>query len=123
MSEASTERVPRLAVGPNAVLRSRRIAFVEVDDEVVLYDDDTRRLHRLNWAAATVWRCLDGTDTLAQIAADIAEAYAADPDIVLADVERLACELVAEGLLVRADVPEDESPAARSRLRDTEGRS
>lgn len=75
------------------------LAAVEVDDEIVLYDDTTGRLHRLNPGAATLWRCLDGTGTLADVARDIAEVYHADPEQVLADVVELSRQFAGEGLL------------------------
>jgi hypothetical protein len=85
----------------DAVLRFRQdLASVDVDDEIVLYDDSVQRLHRLNPTAATLWRCLDGTGSLAEIAGDIADVYHADPAEVLADVVALARHFATEGLLV-----------------------
>jgi hypothetical protein len=76
------------------------LASVEVDDEIVLYDDTEHRLHRLNPTAATLWRCIDGTATLAEIAVDIAAVYQEDPKRVLADVVELARQFATEGLVV-----------------------
>ena len=87
-------------IGPDSVLSARSgLASVEIDGEIVLYDDGERRLHRLNPAAAIVWRCLDGTGTLAEIAGDIADVYGQRPEEVLAGVLEAARHLGAEGLV------------------------
>jgi hypothetical protein len=89
-----------------AIARSE-VASVEVDGEIVLYDDATRRLHRLNPTASALWQCLDGTGTLADIAADIAEVYRTDVSAVLDQVIAVARQFGAEGLLVGVGDPID----------------
>ncbi len=87
-------------IGPDSVLAARPgLASVEIDGEIVLYDGGQRRLHRLNPAAATVWRCLDGKGTLSEIARDIADVYEAPAGDVLSDVVQTARQLRAKGLL------------------------
>lgn len=75
---------------------------MEIDGEIVLYDDLSGRLHRLNSSAAVLWRCLDGRGSLADIATEIAETYQADPAEVLNDVVRATLQLAGEGLLAHA---------------------
>jgi hypothetical protein len=75
------------------------LTAVDVDGELVIYDDSRRRLHRLNPSATILWNCLDGSATLREIADDIAEALATDPDSVLSDIVALAAHLEDEGLL------------------------
>lgn len=87
-------------IGPDSVLAARDgMASVEIDGEIVLYDDAERCFHRLNPSAATLWRCLDGHATLAEIARDIAHVYAEEPGTVLTDLVGTARRLSAEGLL------------------------
>lgn len=87
-------------IGPESKLTARTgLAEVEIDGEIVLYDDAERRLHRLNPPAATLWRCLDGSGSLAEIAHDIADVYGEAPDEVLATVVDTATQLRAEGLI------------------------
>ncbi len=91
-------------IGPDSVLSARTgLAAVEIDGEIVLYDDGERRLHRLNPTAATVWRCLDGRGRLADIAHDIAEVYRTPAEQVLADVVQTARHLAAQGLVGGGD--------------------
>jgi hypothetical protein len=85
---------------PESVPVARRdVAGVEVDGEMVLYDDSQRRLHRLNPTAALVWQCLDGSASLREIAGDVAEVFSSDPRTVLRDIVALAGHFAEEGLL------------------------
>jgi DNA/RNA-binding domain of Phe-tRNA-synthetase-like protein len=76
------------------------VAQIEVDGEIVLYDDRSKVMHRLSPTAGQVWRCLDGSGRLAEIAADIAEVYQADPAQVLDEVVATVRNLASAGLLV-----------------------
>jgi hypothetical protein len=93
------------------------VAHVEVDGEVVLYDDAAGVMHRLNPTASVLYACMDGTGTLAEIAGDLARAYGADTDVVLADVVAVTRDLGDKGLLlgIRRD-PDD--PGAESGTED-----
>jgi hypothetical protein len=76
------------------------VVQVEIDGEIVLYDDMAKAMHRLSPTAGQVWRCLNGSGNLADIAADIADVYQADPAQVLADVVAAARRFGSAGLLV-----------------------
>lgn len=76
------------------------VTQVEVDGEIVLYDDTTNVMHRLNPTAGQVWHCLDGSGSLAEIAADLAEVYAVDPQQVLTEVVATVRQFGSAGLLV-----------------------
>jgi len=88
------------------------VAGVEVDGEMVLYDDSQRRLHRLNPTAALVWQCLDGSASLREIAGDVAEAFSSDPQTVLADIVAVAGQFAEEGLLEGTERDAEEDSAA-----------
>lgn len=76
------------------------VAGVELDGEMVLLDDDTGAMHTLNPTAGALWECFDGSGTVADIAADAAEVYSAEPATVAHDVLELARALGRQGLLV-----------------------
>ncbi len=53
--------------------RAHRLVVKAVGDEVLVYDLESHRAHRLNPVAAAVWRRCDGTRLVAAIAAGAAE--------------------------------------------------
>ena len=75
------------------------VASVELDGETVLYHEGTRMTHVLSPVATVVWSCFDGSVSIAQLAAELAEAYGAPRETVEGDVVALARELGAQGLL------------------------
>lgn len=88
------------------------VSSVELDGEIVLYDDGLRRFHRLNPTAATVWQCLDGSVALRDIAIDIAEIYDLEVATLLPQVVALTRSLAREGLLWGPEGASVESPGA-----------
>ncbi len=72
---------------------------VELDGEAVLLDTHVNRLHRLNPTATLLWRCLDGNTSIATLAIEIATAFDAPTDVVLADALVVLAHLGSEGLL------------------------
>jgi ABC-type nickel/cobalt efflux system permease component RcnA len=75
------------------------VVGVELDGEIVIYDEEAQRMHVLNATAATVWQCLDGEVTLGALAAEIAEAYQLDVAAVEQQVIDLTRQLGLQGLL------------------------
>jgi len=65
---------------------SNQVSAVELDGEAVLYNERTASLHVLNPTATIIWACCDGAGSIAEIAADVADAFALDRDAVVADV-------------------------------------
>lgn len=55
----------------NPQARQDKIVTEAVADELVVYDELRHRAHRLNAAAATVWRNLDGQHSVADLAASL----------------------------------------------------
>jgi hypothetical protein len=101
-----------------ATARSDVVA-VDVDGEIVLYDDSRGVLHRLNPTASALWQCLDGNGTLGEIAADMADVFRVDGDRVLVDVLMAAREFAQQGLLVGVGEPPklDEDRSEEGNLR------
>ncbi len=73
------------------------VDWLLLDGEAVLFDGN--HLHHLDAPGAAVWELVDGTRDQAQVAAELAERFGADPDTVLLDVEDLVRVLRLQGLL------------------------
>lgn len=86
------------AIDGRAVPRARDdVAAVVLDGEAVIYAGG--RVHLLDPVATLVWRCCDGSASVARIAADLAGAFATAPDTVLRDVTAVVEALDARDLL------------------------
>jgi len=83
----------------HVVMRHPNVASAELDGEVVLFDETTDALHLLNPTAAAVWLRIDGLATVRELAADLAAAFGADPEVVRRDLMALLRELDSDGLL------------------------
>ena len=81
-----------LTPSPGAVI-------VEIDDEAIVVDEWTGHLHLLNPQAALVWACLDGSSTIGEICADLAECVGVPHAEVERDVSALAMTLLDVGLV------------------------
>ncbi len=87
-------------MGPTYAPRPRPTTISQrLDDEVLLIDGRTGRMHVLNSSAAIIWECLDGSVTLEELAVELAEAFGADRETVLRDTMTVAREVAARGLL------------------------
>lgn len=72
----------------------------EVDDGFILYDPRTQKIHSLNASAAYVWDCLDGRQSLAEIAGSLGEFPGAGGRDLLKDVLDAVEGFRREGLLL-----------------------
>jgi hypothetical protein len=96
------------AIGPDFIAHRAASAYtVELDGEAVVLDEEQNRLHLLNHTATLLWACLDGTGTLAEIAADVAATVGMPVTQIMDDVVALARTLGAEGLLAGV-TPDDD---------------
>ena len=75
----------------------------EVDDGFILYDPQTEKVHSLNPSAAYVWDCLDGRQSLAEIAEGLRESPGAGGRDLLGDVLAAVEGFRREGLLLPPD--------------------
>jgi Coenzyme PQQ synthesis protein D (PqqD) len=87
------------ATGDSVPRRRAGVHGVELDDESVLYDARTERLHLLNWSASAVWWSIDGRATADDLAARLAERFQAAPGVMTSDVRRLLESLGAQRLV------------------------
>lgn len=77
------------------------IVFRQLDDEWVLYDPRSNRIHALNLTAALVWAECTGDASIETIANRVREAFGSSPPAsdVTADVEATIARFRTEGLL------------------------
>jgi hypothetical protein len=76
------------------------LAFVVLDDEVVVHDAEARSLHHLSQAAALVWLRCDGDHTVEDIVRRIADESVSPYVEIRRDVIALIQDLRAASLLV-----------------------
>ena len=82
------------------------------DDEVLIVDDRTGRIHVLNSIAAIVWECFDGTVTLGELAPELAEVFETPLEVVTADILAMTRQLGELGLLAGVALFVPEPPPA-----------
>ena len=82
--------VPRPAAGLHAI---------GVDQEVLLLDPRTDRLHLLDAVASVIWSVLDGEVTVDELAGDLADAFEVPVPRVRSDLDGLVRALDAAALL------------------------
>jgi hypothetical protein len=83
--------------------RIDELVLKAVGDEVLVYDLARHRAHSLNPVAAAIWRCCDGTRSLAGIAAEVRRA---DGFSITEDAVRYALAELGRARLLRAPVAE-----------------
>jgi hypothetical protein len=77
----------------------------EVTGWTFVFDRSTRRLHRLNPTAASVFELLDGTTGTGALIDVLAEGYGVDPSTIAADVRAILADFASEGLLTGGPDP------------------
>jgi hypothetical protein len=90
------------ALDESLVLVRRRpplVEWVEIEGEAVVWNAEQDALHRLDRTATLVFQLCDGTASLAQTAADLADAFGQPVTSVHADVVRCATTLAEAGLV------------------------
>jgi hypothetical protein len=75
------------------------VLSTEIDGEIVVFDAPSDTVLKMNPSATTVWACCDGSATIDEIAADIAEVYGVDQAVVRAQVADLVTQWSEKGLL------------------------
>ncbi len=93
---------------PGAVYgASEDVVAREIEGEIILVPlvsgmgDMEDELYSLNETGRAIWRKLDGIKPLAEVVADLAAEYEADPEIVKRDVAGLLEELLKRKMVVR----------------------
>jgi len=79
--------------GDDVISAGDGVESVIVDGQAVLYDEAAKVLHVLDPIGTVVWQCLDGSGTLGEIEADLADVYQMPIKQVRTDVRRLIRQL------------------------------
>jgi PqqD family protein of HPr-rel-A system len=75
------------------------LAVVELDGEAVIYDEESSNLHHLNSTATLIFDLCDGTATIKEFAAEIADAYGQPREEVERQVRAVIRQFRTAGLL------------------------
>jgi len=75
------------------------LTVVELDGEAVIYDEVGGDLHHLNSSATIIFALCDGTETVKQMSAEIADALSIPPQEVEPQVRTVVRDLRSAGLL------------------------
>jgi PqqD family protein of HPr-rel-A system len=75
------------------------LTFVKVEDEAILYDPESVRLHHLNPSAALIFQLCDGSGTVKELARDIAEELGLPQDDILRQVRQVVGHFKHSGIL------------------------
>jgi PqqD family protein of HPr-rel-A system len=75
------------------------LTVVVLDGEAVVYDEVSGELHHLNASATMVFELLDGTSTIRQLAADVADAVGRPPQEIESQIRKLVRQFRQLGLL------------------------
>ena len=93
------------------VARPRDTTFAtEFDGETLLVDRETGFLNLLDPVGSIVWNCLDGQETLAELADELAEAFGAPAEVVRQDVLEMVRSVGRKGLLTGVARPQRALP-------------
>ena len=90
------------AGGGDSRLKARDdVVCRQVDEEWVLYDPATEKMHVLNVTAGLVWQHLDGTNSVEDLVILIRDTFepVAEADVVSRDVRGVLDQFESEGLL------------------------
>jgi coenzyme PQQ biosynthesis protein PqqD len=82
------------------LVRNPRLAWREVDGEIVIVSPEDSRMHELNETASLVWRQADGTLTADEIAEHLAAEFEVELEVARADVAELMAALGEQRLLL-----------------------
>lgn len=75
------------------------LTTVELDGEIVIYDERTDDIHHMNPTASVVFSLCDGSSSVKEMAAEIAEAFGMAEEEVEKDIRLLLREFRKAGLL------------------------
>lgn len=89
--------------GAVPVVVSAAVTFVPADgDDTVVFNDDTRSLHRLPGTAGVLWAAIDGRRSVAAIVVLLAGLHDASHQVVETDVRAALGRLEDAGLIADA---------------------
>jgi len=98
------------------IARSPMVAARQLGGEMVIMSAADSTLFTLNEVASLIWKSADGATPLWEIVnGKVCAEFDVDPEIALADAERLVGELADHGLLLLTNEPPRPSPVGAER--------
>jgi Coenzyme PQQ synthesis protein D (PqqD) len=98
------------------IARSPMVAARQLGGEMVIMSAADSTLFTLNEVASLIWKSADGATPLWEIVnGKVCAEFDVDPEIALADAERLVGELADRGLLLLTNGPARPSPVESER--------
>lgn len=98
------------------IARSPMVAARQLGSEIVIMSATDSTLFTLNEVASLIWKSADGATPLWEIVnSKVCAEFDVDPEVALADAERLVSELADRGLLLLTNGPAKPSPAETER--------
>ena len=85
------------------LLRNSVVLWRELDGEAILLDPQEGCSYNLNKVGTLIWKLLDGTRGIEEIATTLCEAYEVEYPQALHDIEQLVNELHAHKLLIESE--------------------
>lgn len=91
----------KAAKSPAEYVPSPRIAFREIEGQILLLLPNDPEIYTFNAAAALIWKGLIRKRDRARIAADLARVFEVDRVRAAADVDRFVRDMLRKGLVTR----------------------
>jgi hypothetical protein len=88
--------------------RAAELESVELDGEIVIYDERDHSIHHLNPTASLVWNLSDGTATIPELAAELSPVFGVAESVIERDLRAVIRQMGDAGLM--------EVPKPRRRL-------
>lgn len=95
----STKRSPAGTRGMRPRRRERDLEFLEIEGEIVIYDELDDSIHQLNPTASMIWQACDGSATIVELAGEFSEASGLPHSQIERDVAAAVRDLAAAGLM------------------------
>lgn len=92
--------IPDTISSPVVLRRNPKLAWREIDGEIVIISPEDSRVHELNETAGMFWQQADGQRDLEEITRNLADAYDVLPETIRTDVEELVADLTEKSLLL-----------------------
>ena len=84
------------------------VSIHAVDDELIIFDDRSKQLARMNQTATNIWRLHEENLSVDEIAQELSQFYGVTKETVLPDVVQALTEWQEMGILGEDNVPTEE---------------
>lgn len=95
----STKQSTAATRGMRPRRRERDLEFLEIEGEIVIYDELDDSIHQLNPTASMIWQACDGSATITELAAEFSEASGVPHTQIERDVTAAVRQLADAGLM------------------------